>query len=150
MSTESKKSPASEGLSQDERNAVKERAKELRAEAKAGKSRAAGEKALLEAIAAMTPDEKELAEGIHAIVSEVAPELFPKTYYSMPAWANADGKIVLFFQPATKFKARYSTLGFEGAAALDDGDMWSTAFALVAFTPATKKRITELVEKAAG
>ena len=113
----------------EERDAVKDRAKELRAEAKAGKDRAAGEKIIEEAIAALEGDDRTLAEGFRRVVGEVAPQLFPKTYYGMPAFANAEGKVVVFLQPASKFKARYSTLGFEGPAKLDDGDMWPTAFA---------------------
>ena len=89
-----------------------------------------------------------LAEGLRKVVSEVAPELVPKTYYGMPGYANGDGKIVVFIQPASKFKTRYSTLGFEAPANLDDGDMWATAFALIAWTPETEKRIAELVKSA--
>jgi uncharacterized protein YdhG (YjbR/CyaY superfamily) len=139
---------ASGGLSADERAAVKERAKELRAQEKAGKSREAGTKAVLDAIAALGDDDKALAEGLHRIVTEVAPGLVPKTYYGMPGYANADGKIVVFLQPAGKFKTRYSTVGFEGPAQLDDGDMWATAFALLAMTPKTEKRLAELVKTA--
>ncbi|WP_127473580.1 iron chaperone [Microbacterium sulfonylureivorans] len=138
----------SSGLSADERAAVKERAKELRAQEKAGKSREAGTKAVLDAIAALGDDDKALAEGLHRIVSDVAPDLVPKTYYGMPGYANADGRIVVFLQPAGKFKTRYSTVGFEGPAHLDDGDMWATAFALLALTPITEKKLTELVKAA--
>lgn len=138
-----------DGLSAEEREAVKQRAKELRAQEKAGKNRAAGEKAVREAIAALGDDDKALAEGLHEIVAEVAPHLVPKTYYGMPGYANSDGRIVVFLQPAGKFKTRYSTVGFEGPAALDDGDMWPTAFALLTLTPTTRKRLTELVRRAA-
>lgn len=138
-----------DGLSKEERDAVKQRAKELRAQEKAGKSREAGTKAVLEAIAALGDDDKALAQGLHDIVSDVAPHLVPKTYYGMPGYANSDGKIVVFLQPAGKFNTRYSTVGFEGPAALDDGDMWPTAFALLKLTPATKKQLTELVGRAA-
>ena len=144
------KATTSEGLSTEEREAVKNRAKELRAEAKAGKNRAAGEKVLLEAIAALEGDDKALAEGFRRVVGEVAPQLFPKTYYGMPAFANAEGKIVVFLQPASKFKTRYSTLGFEGPAKLDDGDMWPTSFAVLAWSPAVEKRLRELVATAVG
>lgn len=137
------------GLTADERAAVKERAKELRAQEKAGKNREAGLKAVLEAIGKLGDDDKALAEGLHRIVTEVAPHLVPKTYYGMPGYANADGKIVVFIQPAGKFKTRYSTVGFEHPAALDDGDMWPTAFALLAITPETEQRLTELVQRAA-
>jgi len=138
----------SDGLSAEERAAVKDRAKELRAQQKAGKNREAGTKAVLDAIAALGDDDKALAEGLHKIVGEVAPELVPKTYYGMPGYANADGKIVVFLQPAGKFKTRYSTVGFEGTAHLDDGDLWPTSFALLALTPETEKRLTALVKTA--
>lgn len=140
----------SAGLSQEEREAVKQRAAELRAEAKAGKTRAAGEKAVREAIAAMPDDDRALAEGIDRIVSEVAPQLFPKTWYGFPAYADADGKIVVFFKAASKFTTRYATLGFEDAAQLDDGDIWITSFALIALTPETERTIADHIRKAAG
>ncbi|MFL0412311.1 hypothetical protein ACH0AH_14165 [Microbacterium paludicola] len=138
----------SEGLSKEERDAVKQRAKELREQEKAGKSRAAGEKAVLEAIAKLDADDKALAEGFYRSVSEVAPELVPKTYYGMPGFANAEGKIFVFMQPAGKFKTRYSTIGFEDRAALDDGPMWPTAFAVLKWTPEVEKRLTGLVRAA--
>ena len=138
----------SEGLSAEEREAVKQRAKELREQEKAGKNRAAGEKAVRDAIAALESDDKALAEGFYAVVSEVAPDLVPKTYYGMPGFANGDGKIVVFMQPAQKFKTRYSTIGFEGPANLDDGDVWPVAFAVPKWTPAVEKKITEQVRRA--
>jgi len=138
----------SDGLSAEERDAVKQRAKELREQEKAGKNRAAGEKAVQDAIAALEPNDKALAEGFYAVVSEVAPDLVPKTYYGMPGFANADGKIVVFMQPAQKFKTRYSTIGFEGPANLDDGDVWPVAFAVPTWTPAVEKKITEQVRRA--
>lgn len=138
----------SEGLTQEERDAVKERAKELREQEKAGKSRAAGEAAVRDAIAKLSDDDQVLADGFYEIVTETAPGLIPKTYYGMPGFANADGKIVVFLQPASKFKTRYSTIGFEQPATLDDGDMWPTAFALIALTPETRKRLTALVKTA--
>ena len=110
------KTDTSGGLSAEEREAVKQRAKELREQEKAGKNRAAGEKAVLEAIAEMEPDDRALAEGLHKVVTEVAPDLVPKTYYGMPAYANAEGKIVVFIQAASKFKTRYATIGFEDRA----------------------------------
>ncbi len=137
-------------LSEIEREAVKNRAKELRAQEKAGKDRAAGLAAVEEAIGKLSGLEKELATGVHRIVSEVAPQLVPKTYYGFPAYANADGKTVCFFKPSSKFKTRYSTFEFEHAAALDDGDMWPVSFALLALTPETEKRIAELVKTAAS
>ena len=137
-----------EGLSQEEREAVKERSKELRAEAKAGKNRAAGEKALRDAIAELPDEDQALAEGFAKVVSAVAPQLMPKTYYGMPAYANGEGKVVVFIQPASKFKARYATIGFEDRANLDDGDMWPTAFAVRSWTPEVEQRFTELVATA--
>ncbi|HEU4466174.1 MAG TPA: hypothetical protein VFR98_06590 [Agromyces sp.] len=139
-----------EGLSEFEREAVKDRAKELRAEAKAGKNRAAGEKVIREAIDAMDGGDREIGEGFYRVVSEVAPQLMPKTYYGMPAFANGDGKVVVFMQPSVKFKARYSTIGFDDRAALDDGDMWPTSFAVLAWTPAVEARLRELVATAVG
>ena len=142
------KTETSGGLSKDERDAVKQRAKELREQEKAGKSRAAGEKSVLEAIAGLEPDDKALAEGLYKVTTEVAPDLVPKTYYGMPGFANAEGKIVVFIQPAHKFKTRYATIGFEDRANLDDGDMWSIGFAVKSWTPAVEKKVTELVRKA--
>ncbi|MGO2749010.1 MAG: hypothetical protein ACTIA6_03045 [Pseudoclavibacter sp.] len=138
------------GLSKDERDAVKQRAAELRAEAKAGKNRAAGDAAIQKAIAEMTDDDRVLAEGIDRIVKEVAPELMPKTWYGFPAYTDADGKVVVFFKAASKFTTRYATLGFEEAAKLDDGDLWVTSFALISLTPETEKTIADYVRKAAG
>lgn len=137
------------GLSQEEREAVKQRAAELRAQEKAGKSRAAGEKAVREAIAAMPDDDRVLAEGVDRIVSEVAPHLMPKTWYGFPAYTDAAGKVVVFFKAASKFTTRYATLGFEEAAQLDDGDLWVTSFALIALTPETERTISEYIRKAA-
>jgi len=138
----------SEGLSAEERDAVKQRAKELREQEKAGKNRAAGEKAVLDAIAALEPDDKALAEGLYSAVSEVAPDLVPKTYYGMPGFANGEGKIVVFIQPAHKFKTRYSTIGFEDRANLDDGDLWPSAFAVLNWTPEVDKKVRELIRRA--
>ncbi|WP_396641858.1 hypothetical protein [Microbacterium sp.] len=138
------------GLSKDEREAVKQRAAELRAQEKAGKSRAAGEKAVREAIAAMPDDDRVLAEGIDRIVSQVAPHLMPKTWYGFPAYADDAGKIVVFFKAASKFTTRYATLGFEEAAQLDDGDLWVTSFAIITLTPETERTIAEHIRKAAG
>lgn len=135
-----------DGFSAEERAAMKERAKELKA-AKAG---ADAEKLTLAAIAEMQGTDRELAERIHAIVKEHAPGLKAKTWYGMPAYANKADKIVVFFQGADKFKARYATLGFNDAATLDDGNMWPTAFGLTRITAADEKRIAELIKKAAG
>ena len=144
------KSETSGGLSDWEREAVKQRAKELRQQEKAGKSRAAGEKAVLEAIAALEPEDKPLAEGLYKVVSDVAPDLVPKTYYGMPGFANGEGKIVVFIQPAKKFKTRYATIGFEDRANLDDGDLWPVGFAVREWTPAVEKKVSELVRRAVG
>lgn len=138
------------GLSQEEREAVKQRAAEVRAQEKAGKSRAAGEKAVREAIAAMPDDDRVLAEGIDRIVSEVAPHLVPKTWYGFPSYADENGKVVVFFKAASKFTTRYATLGFEESANLDDGDLWVTSFAVIALTPETEKTIAAHIRKAAS
>jgi uncharacterized protein YdhG (YjbR/CyaY superfamily) len=137
-------------LSKEERDAVKERAKELREQAKAGKNRAAGEQQVQDAIAKMPELDASIAQRIHNIVAAIAPELSPKTWYGQPAYANAAGKVIAFFQSADKFKTRYSTLGFSEDAALDDGDMWPTSFAVTALTPAVEKAIRELILRAAG
>lgn len=142
------KADTSGGLSAAEREAVKQRAKELREQEKAGKNRAAGEKAVLEVIAALEPEDKPLAEGLYKVVSSVAPDLVPKTYYGMPGFANGEGKIVVFMQPAKKFTTRYATIGFEDRANLDDGDLWPVAFAVRVWTPAVEKKITEAVRRA--
>ena len=142
------KGDTSGGLSAQEREAVKQRAKELREQEKAGKNRAAGEKAVLEVIAALEPEDKPLAEGLYKVVSSVAPDLVPKTYYGMPGFANGEGKIVVFMQPAKKFTTRYATIGFEDRANLDDGDLWPVAFAVRVWTPAVEKKITEAVRRA--
>jgi len=139
---------ASDGLSQEERDAVKQRAKELRDQAKAGKSREAGTKQVLEAIGKLEGTDKKIAEGLHKVVAEAAPDLVPKTFYGFPAYANAAGKVVVFTQPASKFKTRYATINFDEPARLDDGDFWPTGFAVLDWTPAVEKKITELVTTA--
>ncbi|GAB3094402.1 hypothetical protein [Isoptericola nanjingensis] len=140
----------SEGLSADERAAVKQRAKELREQEKAGKNRAAGEQAVREAIEPLEGTDRDIAEGLYRVATEVAPHLVPKTYYGMPGFADAAGKMVVFVQPAAKFKTRYATVGFDPAAQLDDGDFWPTAFAVLAWTPAFEEKLTALVRSAAG
>jgi uncharacterized protein YdhG (YjbR/CyaY superfamily) len=137
-----------DGFSAEERAAMKERAAELRAEGKKGSKKAVGLQAVLDSIAAMAPEDRTLAERVHVTVTETAPELSPKTWYGMPAYANADGKVVVFFQDAGKFKYRYSTLGFQEAANLDDGDMWPVSYALKEWSTAVEKRIAELVTAA--
>ena len=142
----------SETFSAEEQAVMKEVAAERRAEARRKKSggKIDGEADLLAKIAAMPKADRDLAERIHAIVRANAPHLQPKTWYSMPAWANAEGKVVCFFQSAAKFKARYATFGFNDAAALDDGNMWAASFALIKMTPAEEAKIAALVKKAAG
>ena len=137
----------SAGFSAEERAAMKERAKELRAEARAGKDRAAGERDVLAKIAEMAEPDRAMAERLHAIITAAAPALWPRTWYGMPAYAK-EGKVVCFFQSAQKFNSRYSTFGFQDAANLDDGNMWPTAFALKELTAAEEKRIVALVKKA--
>ena len=137
----------STGFTAAEQAAMKERARELKLEAKAGKLRADGEAELLAKVAEMPVAERVMAERLHAIVTATAPTLLPKTWYGMPAYAR-DGKVVLFFQGASKFGARYSTLGFNDSAALDDGAMWPTAYALTTLSPEVEKKITALVKNA--
>jgi uncharacterized protein YdhG (YjbR/CyaY superfamily) len=136
------------GFSVEERAAMKERAAELRAAGKKGAKQADGLQAVLDGIAAMSPEDRALAERVHVTVTAVAPELSPKTWYGMPAYANADGKVVCFFQGAHKFNARYATFGFNDTASLDDGTMWPTAFALTELTADHEARIGALVKKA--
>src|SRR6187397_2324961 len=131
----------------DERAAMKARAQEQKAEARADKNRADGERALLEAIAGMKGRDRAMAKRIHAIVTASAPDLWPKTWYGMPAYAR-DGKVVCFFQDAAKFNARYATLGFNDAANLDDGAVWPVAYALKELTATEEARISALVKKA--
>ncbi|MFG1926978.1 iron chaperone [Cryptosporangium sp. NPDC048952] len=138
----------SDGFTDEERAAMKERAAELRAEGRKGAKKADGLQALLDRIETMAPDDRALAERVHVVVSAEAPSLLPKTWYGMPAWANEDGKIVLFFQDAGKFNYRYATLGFQDQAHLDDGDFWPTSYALATWSPTVEKQIAELVQRA--
>ncbi|PWJ26754.1 uncharacterized protein YdhG (YjbR/CyaY superfamily) [Branchiibius hedensis] len=138
----------SEGFSAQERAAMKERAAELRAEGKKGAKKADGLQQVLDKIAELQPADRELAERLHVLVTSVAPDLDCKTWYGMPAYTNAEGKIVLFFKDAAKFKTRYATVGFEDAAKLDDGDLWPTTYALLEWTPTVEKALTALVTKA--
>jgi uncharacterized protein YdhG (YjbR/CyaY superfamily) len=140
----------SDGFSAEERAAMKQRAAELRAEGKKGAKKADALQAALDSMAAMAPDDRALAERVHATVTSTAPELSPKTWYGMPAYANEDGKVVVFFKDAGKFKSRYATLGFEEAANLDDGPMWPTSYALTEWTPAVEKKVIALVKAAAS
>jgi uncharacterized protein YdhG (YjbR/CyaY superfamily) len=137
----------SAGFTADEKAAMKERAKELKAESRRDAERADGERDLLAKIAEMPKTDRVMAERIHALVTATAPDLSPKTWYGMPAYAR-DGKIVCFFKSADKFKSRYATFGFEEDAHLDDGNMWPTSYALTKLTPADEARIAAIVKKA--
>jgi uncharacterized protein YdhG (YjbR/CyaY superfamily) len=129
------------GFSAEEKAAMRARAKEL-------KQAAQGEEAVTSALAQMSPDDRALGERIHAIVKETAPDLTPKTWYGMPAYADKDGKVVVFFRNAEKFKERYAMLGFQDNANLDDGSMWPVAYALTKLTKADEARIAKLVKQA--
>ncbi|MEU8219824.1 hypothetical protein AB0C47_29120 [Micromonospora taraxaci] len=138
----------SDGFTAEERAAMKERAAELRAEGRKGAKKADGLQAVLDRIAQMEPEDRALAERVHVTVTAAAPDLSPKTWYGMPAYANEDGKIVVFFQDSGKFNYRYSTLGFQDPANLDDGDLWPVAYALQNWSPEVEKKITALVQAA--
>jgi uncharacterized protein YdhG (YjbR/CyaY superfamily) len=131
----------------EERDAMKERAKELKAEGRRATDRAGGERDLLAKIAEMPESDRVMAERIHAVVSANAPDLAPKTWYGMPAYAR-DGKVVCFFKSADKFKSRYATFGFEEDANIDEGSMWPTSFALTKLTAADEAKLAALVKKA--
>ncbi len=137
-----------DGFSEAERAAMKARAQELKAQGRSGQKKADNEGAVLDTIAEMPDADRTLAERIHSLVSVNAPELLPRTWYGMPAYAKEDGKLVCFFKAASKFDGRYAMLGFEDAAALDDGSMWPVVFAIVEWTPAVEKKLTALVKTA--
>ena len=147
--TTQKSGTTAKGFTPEERAAMKERARELKAEARANKSRADGESDVLAKIAEMPESDRAMAERLHAIVKASAPSLSPKTWYGMPAYAK-DGKVVCFFQSAQKFKTRYATFGFSDKANLDEGSMWPTAFALKELTATEEAKIGALVKKAAS
>ena len=153
--TDTKKSTTKtpEGFSDEERAAIKERAKELKAQARRGeranKDRTDGERDVRDKIAEMPEPDRAMAERLHEIITASAPDLSPRTWYGMPAYAK-DGKVVCYFTPASKFKERYATLGFNGIANLDDGAMWPTSFALTKLTADGEAKIRALVEKAVG
>lgn len=136
------------GFTAAERAAMKERAAELRAEGKKGAKRADGLEAVLDAIAKMAPPDRAVAERVHATVSATAPELSPRTWYGMPAYASEDGKVVVCFKNSGKFSTRYSTLEFQDAAHLDDGDLWPVSFALQTWNPAVERKVTDLMKAA--
>jgi uncharacterized protein YdhG (YjbR/CyaY superfamily) len=150
--TDMKKSTknSAEGFTAEEKAAMKARVQEMKAEARAGKDRAEGEKAILAAIGAMKEPDRSMGKRLHEIVTASAPALMPKTWYGMPAYADADGKVICFFQAAGKFNVRYATFGFQPDAKLDEGSMWPTSFALKELTTAEEAKIGALVKKAAG
>jgi uncharacterized protein YdhG (YjbR/CyaY superfamily) len=136
------------GFTAEERAAMKARAAELRAEGKKGAKKADELQAVLDSIAKMTPADRALAEHVLMTVTATAPELSPKTWYGMPAYVNADGKVVVFYQNSGKFNYRYSTLGFQDAANLDDGDLWPVSYALQGWSAEVEKKVTDLVKAA--
>jgi uncharacterized protein YdhG (YjbR/CyaY superfamily) len=146
MSTQTSTSKKA-GFTADEKSAMRERAREAKAEARRGADREAGKLDLLAKIAEMPAGDKAIAEGLHALITRIAPDLAPKTWYGMPAYAK-DGKNICFFQPAAKFGARYATLGFTDEANLDAGSMWPTSYALKELTRADEATITALVKQA--
>ncbi len=139
---------ASNGFTAAERAAMKQRAAELRAEGKSGTKKADELRTVLDAIDKMSPQDRSLAERIHATLTAIAPQLSPKTWYGMPAYANADGKVVVCFKNSGKFNTRYSTIEFQDAANLDEGEIWPTAFALRDWSPAVEQKIAELASAA--
>ena len=138
----------SDGFTAEERAAMKQRAAELRAEGKKGAKKADGLQAVLDAIAKMAPEDRELAERVHMTVTAAAPELSPKTWYGMPSYANAEGKVVVCFKNSGKFGTRYSTLEFQDATNLDDGVMWPVSYAIQTWSPAVEKKVAELMKAA--
>jgi uncharacterized protein YdhG (YjbR/CyaY superfamily) len=138
----------SNGFSAEERAAMKQRAAELRAEGKNGAKKADGLQAVLDSIATMAEEDRAIAERVHVTVAANAPDLSPKTWYGMPAYANADGKVVLSFKNSGKFGQRYSSLEFQDSAHLDDGDLWPVSYALQRWTPAVEQKVAELVKAA--
>ena len=138
----------SSGFTDEEKAAMRNRAQELKAQARADKDKAGGESAVLAAIAAMKEPDRAMARRLHEIITASAPVLAPKTWYGMPAYANKDGKVVCFFQAAQKFNTRYATLGFSDVANLDEGGMWPNSFALKELTAIEEERIAALVKKA--
>jgi uncharacterized protein YdhG (YjbR/CyaY superfamily) len=138
----------SSGFSAQERAAMKQRAAELRAEGKKSAKKADGLQAVLDSIAQMAPEDRVIAEHVHRTITTTAPDHAPKTWYGMPAYAKDDGKVVVFFQNSGKFNYRYSTLGFQDTANLDDGDIWPVSYALKTWSPVVEKQVVELVKAA--
>jgi uncharacterized protein YdhG (YjbR/CyaY superfamily) len=147
--TATRKTPAT-GWTDEEREAMKEHARELKAAKRRDATKADGEADVLAKFSEMTDSDRDMAERIHAVVKRVAPDLMPRTWYGMPAYATPDGKVVCFFTPAAKFKERYASFGFNSAANLDEGTMWATSWALTRMTDADEAKIAELVKKAAS
>jgi uncharacterized protein YdhG (YjbR/CyaY superfamily) len=148
--TDTKKSTkkSGEAFTAEEKAAMKARAQELKAEARASKNREEGEKAISAAIVQMEESDRIMAARLHEIITESAPDLMPKTWYGMPAYANADGKVICFFQAASKFGVRYATFGFQPDANLDDGNMWAASFALIKLTADEEAKIKSMLKKA--
>jgi uncharacterized protein YdhG (YjbR/CyaY superfamily) len=142
-----KKTQTTEGFTTEEKAAMKERARELKAEARSEKDREAGEKDIFEKIAEMPDEDRDMAERLHAIITKAAPDLMPRTWYGQPAYSK-DGQVLCFFQSSSKFNTRYATLGFSDEANLDEGSMWPTSYALKKLTKAGEKEIAALVKKA--
>ena len=142
MSKNTSTTKKADGFTEEERAAMKERARELKSK------KSDGESDLLAKVAEMEGADRAMAERLHALITANAPMLSPKTWYGMPAYANQDGKVVCFFQSAQKFKARYATFGFNDSANLDEGAMWPTSFALKELTPAAEEKIVALVKQA--
>ncbi len=140
----------SSGFTDAEKSAMKARAEELRSSGRGGAKKAEEAQACLDAIAAMPDDDRALAERVHTLVGEAAPELRPKTWYGMPAYVHEDGKVVCFFKPASKFGARYATLGFNDVAKLDDGDLWPTEYAVTSVSTSVTSTLEKLLKKAVG
>ncbi|HEU4568461.1 MAG TPA: hypothetical protein VFR99_10535 [Marmoricola sp.] len=138
------------GFSAAERAAMKQRAAELRAEGKKGAKKADGLEAVLEAIAKMAPEDRALAERVHVVMTDHAPQLAPRTWYGMPAWANEEGKVVVCFKNSGKFGTRYSTLEFQDAATLDDGDIWPVSYAFQTWNPEVEKKVVDVVRASVG
>ncbi len=139
---------SAEGFTAEEKAAMKARAQEMKAEARMSKNREEGEKAIFAAIEQMEAHDSVMAQRLHEVITAAAPGLMPKTWYGMPAYANKDGKVICFFQAASKFNVRYATFGFQHDANLDDGNMWATGFALAELTPAEEAKIEALLRQA--
>ena len=144
------KKSGSDGFSEAERAAMRERAKELKAQGRSGQKQADNERAVLDAIAEMPDDDRNIAERIHALVTTNAPDLLSRTWYGMPAYARPDGKLICFFKAAAKFDGRYAMLGFEDSSKLDEGPMWPVVFAIVEWNRAVEEKVVALVKAAVG